>query len=166
VARVAFRLHPKPAVAATLAIPYRTPAEAERHARHMLRSQYVLSAVDIIHVSRASPGRLPGDSETPLGRLGVLALLFEGGERAVRGQVEAVRGELGGEEDASIWDAIAERQLGSGGRVSFDPGRLAGFLAETDAAVVRVAAGSAYVADAPPADWSPLALRVEAEFAR
>ena len=90
-------------------------------------------------------------------------MLFEGSERAVRAQVETGRALVGGEEDASVWDEIAARQLAAGGRTSFD--RLDAFLAATPEAVVRVSALNAYVPDSVPCEPSPLAGRIRAELA-
>jgi FAD/FMN-containing dehydrogenase len=144
VLRVALRLHPRPAAAATLTVAVDEPAEAHRLVQAVQRSQLVPSALDLLW-----PGRL--------------ALLFEGSARAVRAQVEAARALLGGEEDASVWDEVAARQLAAGGRVSF--GRLEPFLAETDSAVVRVSALQAYVPEAVPVAPSPLVERIRLELA-
>jgi len=145
VARLALRLHPLPRASATLAAPVASPDEAERLAQAVLGSQLVPSAVDL-----AWPGKL--------------ALAFEGGERAVRAQVDGARALVGGDEDASVWDEVARRQLAARSRVSFEPGQLAEFLRATPDAVVRVAAGSAYVPEPPAHALSPLAERVRVEF--
>ena len=111
-----------------------------------LRSQLVPSALDLLW-----PGRL--------------LLLFEGGERAVAAQLQTAQALLSGrEEDAGAWHELAERQAAARGRVWFDPGRLAEFLVGTPEAVVRVAAGNAYVPNPVEHTWSPLAERVRAEF--
>jgi glycolate oxidase FAD binding subunit len=139
VLRVALRLHPLPAAAATVVARVADPAEAHRLSQLVLRSQLVPSAVDLLWP-------------------GTLALLFEGSERAVRAQVDAALALVGGEEDASVWKRIAERQS-EGHRVGFD--RLDLFLEANEAAVVRVSALNAYVpGEAPPAPLSPLAERV------
>jgi hypothetical protein len=70
---------------------------------------------------------------------------------------------LGGTE-ADPWGEVRERQAAANGRVRFDPGRLAELLAEREDAVVRVAAGVAYVPEPAPEAWSPLAERVRAQF--
>jgi glycolate oxidase FAD binding subunit len=145
IAAVALRLHPRPATRATLVVPVDAADDAQRLARAVLRSQLVPSAVDLLW-----PGRL--------------VLLFEGGERSVRAQVEAARALVGGEEDESAWNELAAAQLAAGGRVRFDPAQLAEFLAETPSAVVRVAAGNAYVPETVEASLSFLAERVRAEL--
>jgi glycolate oxidase FAD binding subunit len=148
IAGAALRLHPRPAAQATLAVSATEPEQAQRLSRAVLGSQLTPSAVDVLW-----PGHL--------------ALLFEGSERAVRAQIARARALVGGNEDASIWQEIATRQLEARGRVSFDPGGLAAFLADTPRAVVRVSAGSAYVTDAVPASIpSPLVERIRMELAR
>jgi glycolate oxidase FAD binding subunit len=143
VLRVALRLHPRPPAAASVVAPVGDPADAHRLTQLVLRSQLVPSAVDLLW-----PGRL--------------ALLFEGTERAVRAQVDAARALVGGHEDASVWTEISARQAAAS-RVSFD--RLDRFLADTDEAVVRVAALNAYVAGAATSPLSPLAERIRLELA-
>jgi hypothetical protein len=78
---------------------------------------------------------------------GRLAVLFEGGRRAVDEQFETTRALIGGSEaePGSPWEAAAARQSRAQGRLSFDPGRLGETLAGLDEAVVRVSAGVAYV---------------------
>jgi glycolate oxidase FAD binding subunit len=145
VARVSFRLHPRPRAARTLAIPVDDPDEAQRLAQLVLRSMLVPSAVDLDW-----PGRL--------------GLLFEGGERAVEAQLAEASELLGGEEAGDeLWNEMRLRQAELPGRASFDPGRLGAFLRETPEAVVRVGAGAAYAPDAAEAS-SPLAERVRASF--
>jgi glycolate oxidase FAD binding subunit len=143
VARVAFRLHPKPVAAATVVAPFATAAEGARLARAVLHSQLVPSAVDVLD--------------------GRLALLFEGGERAVAAQVETARGLVGGEEDASIWDEVAARQAEARGRVSLD--RLEPFLDANPDALVRLGSLTAYVPDTVATAPSPLVERIRAELA-
>jgi glycolate oxidase FAD binding subunit len=152
IARVALRLHPKPAAEATLTVPFETPDEGTRLAQLVLRSQLVPSALDIL-VSR----------EIADGRQRRLAVLFEGGRRAVAAQLESARQLIGGDEDASVWDDVAERQLAAGGRVSFD--RLGAVLADAREAVVRVSALSAFIPEALPYEPSPLVERIRAELA-
>jgi glycolate oxidase FAD binding subunit len=144
VARLALRLQPRPAASASLVVPVRRPEDAERLWQLVHRSQLVPSAVDVDW-----PGRM--------------ALLLEGGARAVAAQLEAARATLGGTE-ADPWGEVRERQAAANGRVRFDPGRLAELLAEREDAVVRVAAGVAYVPEPVPEAWSPLAERVRAQF--
>ena len=75
-----------------------------------------------------------------------LALAFEGSGRAVAAQIEAARDLVGAEPAADeIWGDSARRQAEAKGRLSFAPGSLAEVLAGEDEAVVRVAAGVAYV---------------------
>ena len=160
VARASLRLHPRPRAEATLAVPVSRPLEAHRLAHAVLRSQLVPSALDILW-----PGRL--------------ALLFEGTERAVEAQVATARQLLDAPEPGKlqrvtwqegevVWGEVAARQLASRGRVSFAPGELGSFLAAEREAVVRVAAGVAYVPDARPTPIdrgvARLAERVRAEF--
>ncbi len=162
IVRVALRLHPKPTAEATLVVPFEAPEEGARLAQLALRSQLVPSALDIL-VSRV-PGRRPGDArETADKTQRLLALLFESGERAVAAQMETARRLLGGEEEASVWDTIAERQLAAGGRVSFE--RLDVFLSDAPEAVVRVSALSAYVPEPVAHEPSPLVERIRAELA-
>ena len=150
IAEVTVRLHPLPAAAHTLVVEASSPAEAERLAQAVHRSTLVPSAVDLLW-----PGRL--------------ALLFEGGVRAVESQLAEARGLLGGEEDASVWDEVAARQLAARGRLSFSPGELRATLERTAEAVVRVGAGTAYVPDEVeddvPDGVARLRERVRAEFA-
>jgi glycolate oxidase FAD binding subunit len=150
VARLCVRLHPRPAAARTLLVEVDRPEEAQRLARAILHSQLVPSAVDLLW-----PGQL--------------AVLFEGSGRAVETQLGAARALLGGDEDdGSVWEKIARRQLASGGRVSFAPGELAVTLERLPEAVVRVGTGSAYGPQAPAddrgAELLALTERVRAEF--
>ncbi len=122
IVRLALRLHPVPEASATVV----APAEAVR-ALAVLRSTLVPSAVDVHWPER-------------------LALLFEGSERAVAAQVDAARELIGAEPAADdVWTEAAERQRAALGRLSFAPGSLADVLAAEEQAVVRVAAGVAYV---------------------
>jgi len=90
-------------------------------------SQLQPSAVDVLH-----PGRV--------------ALLFEGSPAAVAAQVDATRALVGGvEAGAAVWDESRERQGRALGRLGFAPGDLANVLSTLDEAVVRPAAGIAYV---------------------
>jgi len=124
IARVALRLHPSPAAAATVVVETDTPADVVGALR---ASQLQPSAVDVLH-----PGRV--------------AALFEGAPAAVAAQVEATRALVGGvETDASVWDESRERQGRALGRLPFAPGDLANVLSTLDEAVVRPAAGIAYV---------------------
>jgi glycolate dehydrogenase FAD-binding subunit len=139
IARASFRLHPRPEATRTVVAPASTPEAAEGLAQALHRSALVPSAVDLLW-----PGRL--------------AVLFEGSERAVAEQLEQACALLAGnEDDGSVWDEVLERQAQAGGRVSFAPGELAAALERFDEAVVRVAAGVAYVRDEVP-DLRPQAL--------
>ena len=147
IARASLRLHPRPEAARTLVVPVASPEEAHEQAQAILRSTLQPSALDVHW-----PGRL--------------ALLFEGSARAVEAQAGAVAG--GEEAGEEVWAEAAARQAQTGGRVSFAPGALARVLAEHEEAVVRVAAGVAYVSDTlpDPRDDALLALteRVRAAF--
>jgi glycolate dehydrogenase FAD-binding subunit len=146
IARVGLRLHPRPKASRTLVVPVADAERAQQLAQTVLRSQLAPVAVDLLW-----PGRL--------------ALLFEGGRRAVDAQLDDARALLGGHEDDSVWAEIGEAQLASRGRVTFAPGRLAPVLASTDRAVVRVAAGVAHVAE-PQRDPRDDAVRALAERVR
>jgi glycolate oxidase FAD binding subunit len=150
IARAGLRLHPLPEAARTLVAPVESPAEAARKARAVLGAPVAPSAVDLLW-----PGRL--------------LVLFEGGRRGVDEQFDAVRLLLGGTEDpGGVWQEVEVRQAAARGRLAFDPGRLEHALAGMDDAVVRVAAGVAYVPEsvADPRDPAEIALaeRVRAAF--
>ena len=132
IVRLSLRLHPLPEASATVVAP---PEAAKALA--VLRSTLVPSAVDVHWPDR-------------------LALLFEGSERAVDAQVAAAR-ELIGAEPAGdeVWAEAAERQERAQGRLQFVPGGLAEMLAGEDEAVVRVAAGIAYVPHGVPDPRDP-----------
>jgi glycolate oxidase FAD binding subunit len=125
IARVSLRLHPVPAARGTLLV--KTPAVAEAVAA-LLASQLQPSALDVLH-----PGRV--------------AVLFEGSKRAVAAQLEAARAVTGGTAAGEeVWQEARERQARALGRVRFAPGDLANALSTLPEAVVRAAAGVAYVA--------------------
>ena len=149
IARVALRLHPAPRASASLVADVRDAADAWRLVAAVKRSQLSPSAIDLLW-----PGRL--------------ALLFEGGERAVEAQLHEARALIGGRDDGAVWDEIAQRQLAAAGRVAFTPGELERFLGGVDEAVVRAGSGIAYVADpvpdARPAAVLQLVERVRREF--
>jgi glycolate oxidase FAD binding subunit len=94
IARVALRLHARPAAQATVVVETADPRGtwAELH-----RAQLTPSAVDV----------LPPDR---------IALLFEGGEAAVTAQIGHVRGQS---PVMAVWDESAQRQA-RGTRVRFD----------------------------------------------
>jgi glycolate oxidase FAD binding subunit len=124
IARVALRLHPLPTASATLVVE---TDDAVGVVRELRRSQLQPSALDVLHRGR-------------------VALLFEGGERAVAAQLATAREFLGGTEAGpETWDEARERQGRALGRVRFAPTDLANVLSTLDEAVVRPSAGIAYV---------------------
>jgi glycolate oxidase FAD binding subunit len=94
IARVALRLHPRPAAEATVVAEGGEPRPLWQK---LHRSQLEPSAVDI----------LPG---------GRVVLLFEGARAAVEAQVRAAPGELA---DASVWEESARLQLQARARAPF-----------------------------------------------
>ena len=128
IARASFRLHPLPRARRTLVVETDDAATA---LSALLRSQIEPSALDILH-----PGRV--------------AQLFEGSERAVEAQVAAASELVGGaESDDEIWAESRRRQEEAPARISFAPGALRETLADLPEAVVRPAAGLAYVCETP-----------------
>jgi glycolate oxidase FAD binding subunit len=123
IARVALRLHPRPAAEATVVAETDDPRTVWRE---LMRSQLEPSAVDLL------PGKV--------------AMLFEGR------QVAAAPGELA---DGSVWEESARLQSGAVARVP---------LEWQDYLIARPGPGHAYVAEAAPRPWSPLAERVRASF--
>src|SRR4029079_12803155 len=124
IARVSLRLPPLPAAAATLVVETDDPAGVVRALR---RSQLQPSALDVHH-----PGRV--------------AVLLEGREGAVAEQMDAARALVGGAPgDASVWEDARGRQSRALGRLAFAPGDLGNVLSPLTEAVVRPAAGIAYV---------------------
>ena len=124
IVRVSLRLHPLPTAAATLAVETQDPAGVVQALR---RSQLQPSALDVHH-----PGRV--------------AVLFEGRAGAVAGQMDAARALVGGApEDAGVWDDARERQARALGRLAFAPCDLGNVLPTLSEAIVRPAAGIAYV---------------------
>jgi glycolate oxidase FAD binding subunit len=124
IARVSLRLHPLPSDSATLVVETDDAAGVVRALRN---SALQPSALDVLH-----PGRV--------------VVLFEGRERAVAAQLEAARALVGGAAaDPAAWDEARARQGRSLGRVRFAPGDLGNTLSTLDEAVVRPAAGIAYV---------------------
>ncbi|MBM3677712.1 MAG: FAD-binding protein [Actinobacteria bacterium] len=133
IGRVSLRLHPVAPSARTLVVE---TADCAAAVRTLLRSQLQPSALDVLH-----PGRV--------------AVLFEGAERAVAAQIEAARALVGGEEAADeVWQESRRRQGEAAGRTRFDPGRLGDALATLSEALVRPAAGVAYVPQAVESDLS------------
>ena len=104
-----------------------------KHCRHTDQITHVVpSALDVLH-----PGRV--------------AVLFEGGAAAVAAQVETTRRLVGGAvADASVWEESRSRQEAALGRARFEPRALREVLTGLPEAVVRVAAGVAYVPEALP----------------
>jgi glycolate oxidase FAD binding subunit len=124
IARASLRLHPLPHAAATLVVE---TGDAAGVVAELRRSRLEPSALDVLH-----PGRV--------------AVLFEGSERAVREQVDEATARVGGTVgDEGVWDEARERQGRALGRVRFAPADLANVLTTLDEAVVRPAAGIAYV---------------------
>jgi glycolate oxidase FAD binding subunit len=131
IGRVSLRLHPVPAAARTLVVP---TGDAAAVVEALARSFLQPSALDVLH-----PGRV--------------AVLFEGGEDSVAAQLNRARELVGGRvDDGGVWDESRGRQGAARGRLRFDPGRLAELLAAQDEAVVRPAAGVAYVPDEVASD--------------
>ncbi len=150
IARVSLRLYPRPEAARTLVVPAGLPEEAHAKTQALLRSQLVASALDVLW-----PGRL--------------AVMFEGGESAVGAQLRSARRLAGGKEDpGAVWDEARARQAQAQSRLSFPPGELGVTLSSLEEAVVRAAAGVAYVPEPvpDPRDEALLALteRVRAAF--
>ncbi len=147
IARVSLRLHPVPAAASTVVVEGDDLAAAVA----LLQSpRLVPSALDVLH-----PGRV--------------AALFEGGARAVASQLAAARELCGGGEAAgTVWDEARSRQAAARGRRRFSPGELRTLLATVGEAVVRPAAGIAYVPDhvedETPAPVRALQARVRERF--
>jgi glycolate oxidase FAD binding subunit len=124
IGRVSLRLHPLPEAAATLVVDTDDPAGVVRALRH---SQLQPSALDVHH-----PGRV--------------AVLFEGRAGAVAAQMDAARELVGGVAgDPSIWGDARGRQARALGRLAFAPGDLGNVLSTLEEAIVRPAAGIAYV---------------------
>jgi glycolate dehydrogenase FAD-binding subunit len=150
IARVALRLHPRPASSRTVISSAETPEDAAGKAQAVLRSSAVPSALDLLW-----PGRV--------------AILFEGADQAVAAQVEAMRSLVGGREPSGdVWSEAVERQGRYTGRSHFAPGELVEVLPGFDEAIVRVAAGIAHVPEpvSDPRDPAELALveRIRAEL--
>ena len=100
---------------------------------------------------------------------GRVAVLYEGGAAAVAAQVEATRALVGGNEtDGAVWAESMARQGAALGRARFAPGDLRAFLASVPEAIVRPAAGVAYLptatADETPEPVRLLQERVRAQF--
>ena len=126
IARVSLRLHPAPAAAGTLVVASGDPAST---VAAIMRSQLVPSALDVLCPA-------------------TVAVLFEGSEAAVAAQLERARTLVGGEKaGAGIWDEARRRQAAARGKLRFAPGDLRQALVGLGEAVVRAAAGVAYVSE-------------------
>jgi glycolate oxidase FAD binding subunit len=124
VERLALRLHPLPAAARTIV------TRADWQTLH--HSQLVPSAVDIAD--------------------GMTHVLFEGSQRAVDAQLQALEGE-----EADPWAALRMLQASLPGRVRWDG---------EPAPLVRPGPRVAYVSEAREPVWSPLAERVREAMCR
>ena len=147
IARVSLRLHPVPPAAATLVVETGDTAGV---AHALLRSQLQPSALDVLH-----PGRV--------------LVLFEGVEPAVEAQLAAARALVGGAAgDEDAWAESRERQGAALGRLRFAPRDLRNTLSTLREAIVRPAAGVAYVPNrvggVPPAGVRRLERAVKAAF--
>jgi glycolate oxidase FAD binding subunit len=139
IGRVSLRLHPVPAATGSLVVEREDAAPA---VQALLGSQLQPSALDVLH-----PGRV--------------AVLFEGSERAVEAQLAAARALVGGDlAGDGVWAESREWQGAALGRVRFAPGDLANALSTLSAAVVRPAAGVAYVPHRTSDVVSPAVRRV------
>ena len=129
IGRVSLRLHPAPAACATVVVETGDPASV---VAALLTSQLVPSALDVLHPDR-------------------VAVLFEGGVAAVAAQVGATQALVGGvEADGAVWVESRTRQAAARGRASFAPGTLRAFLERVPEAIVRPAAGIAFLPDPVP----------------
>jgi glycolate oxidase FAD binding subunit len=149
IARASLRLHPIPKASRTVVVEVDPPYAVAPLVAAVLRSQLEPSAVDVLH-----PGHL--------------AVLFEGSPAAVDTQVEAaeriVRSSTGFvtiSHKADVWDESRRRQEASRGRLRFAPGDLAAALRSTSEAVLRPAAGVAYLPVTAPDDTAPAVRRLE-----
>ncbi len=133
--RLSLRLHPLPAATRTLVATADDLDEVYRLTQLLHFSSLVPSAADVLWEGQGS--RLP--------------IMFEGSQRAVADQVDRARELLGGEEgDARVWEESRARQGAARARLSFPPRGLVQTLAGVGEAVIRPAAGSAYVPDPVP----------------
>ncbi len=129
IGRASFRLHPVPKARRTLVVE---TDDAASVVAALLHSPLEPSALDVLHRGR-------------------VALLFEGSERAVEYQLATAQALVGGQPaDDEVWEECRRRQGDARGRVRFTPGDLASHLADLQEAVVRPAAGIAYVSENVP----------------
>lgn len=144
IARVSLRLHPLAPASATLVVD---SDDAAAVAAALMASRLAPSALDVLH-----PGRV--------------AVLFEGGRASVDAQLRSARDLVGGaEESGEVWREARARQGAALGRLRFSPGALREALSELDEAVVRAAAGVAYVPHPTPDD-TPASVRALQERVR
>jgi glycolate dehydrogenase FAD-binding subunit len=149
IARASFRLHPLAKSSHTLLVEASDDDTLARSVAALLRSQLQASALDVLH-----PGRL--------------TILFEGSLAAVESQTSSATSLL---EDAgclvtqchkaAIWDESRARQGAARGRLRFAPGDLASALPLIAEAVIRPAAGVAYLPVTAPDDTPPEVRRLE-----
>jgi glycolate oxidase FAD binding subunit len=126
IGRASFRLHPLPKARRTLVVETEAPAAV---VSALGRLQTEPSALDVLH-----PGRV--------------AVLIEGSAGAVDAQVSAVRALVGGADAGDeIWAESRGLQATARAHVRFAPSDLRSTLADMSEAVVRPAAGIAYVQD-------------------
>ena len=134
VVRASLRLHPVPAARRTLLVETADPPAV---VRALLDTQLQPSALDVLH-----PGRV--------------AVLFEGGEAGAEAQLERARALVGGRPAGEeVWDEARLRQGAARGILRFPPGELAAALDGVPEAVVRPAAGVAYVPSETESSLSP-----------
>ena len=145
VVRASFRLHPLPRATRTVVAETDAPARA---VAALVRSHLQPSALDVLH-----PGRV--------------AVLFEGSPRAVEAQVvsatrllERIGALVTLRHEHEPLDESRARQGAARGRVRFEPGRLADVLRTLSEAVVRPAAGVAYVPEPVPEEEEPAVRRL------
>ena len=144
IARASFRLHPLPKASQTVVIETSDPTPA---VAALLRSQLQPSALDVLH-----PGRI--------------AVLFEGAPRAVAAQATSTKrlleplGCLLTLSQEGVWDESRVRQGSARGQVRFAPGELGEVLSRGAEAVVRPAAGIAYIPESRPDEVNPAVARL------
>jgi glycolate oxidase FAD binding subunit len=145
VVRASFRLHPLPRATRTLVAETDAPASV---VSVLVRSQLQPSALDVLH-----PGRV--------------AVLFEGSLRAVEAQVASATRLLERtgalvtlSHEHEVLDESRARQGRAQGRVRFEPGRLGDVLRTLTEAVVRPAAGVAYVPEPVSEEEEPAVRRL------
>jgi glycolate oxidase FAD binding subunit len=134
IARVALRLHPIPAAAATLVVETDV---AQQVVTTLAATRTQPSAVDVLH-----PGRV--------------AILFEGSPASVDAQMRTARDAVGGEESGlETWEEARRRQAAAAGVLRFAPGDVGRVLAVEEEAVARPSVGVAYVPRPVETDVGP-----------